>query len=844
MIKKLFSLALTMLVCAGVWAETANLTATTGVNFAAKDYTWPDLTKNKVLYDAATNPQFMAWSNGNALAFDTSNGMKIGNSSKESAIVFRIANAADITINVGRNGSDVTVQLYYLGESTDVLTSSNLAPGTATKCDEVAISASSATGTLEYTGNAGYYKIYGNPRFCVKDITISAATAPACPSNLTISGKKAYTEGGKIELTAALEEGNGAITYQWYKGSIAEGNKIVGATTTKLEIANCTGSNAGDYFCVASKAECEDAESAAYAVTVKAIEPTGDATITYALSGSTVTGTATGVNTISNLSTSLTLNTLTLSGTKDGYSGAIKGMNAELEKDDSKYVDVQFAVAEGYVFTPSAVSVKANPLNGTGAVKAVVAIMDAQTAVESAILACAKNTDNEAQFAADAFDGKQFEGTIHVRIYLYGAASDKTVYLKSPISVAGTVAVAPTKYNVTFDANGGSGEMATLKYVEGAEVTLPTCTFTAPTDKEFDAWTSEDVVISENKFTMPAKNVTIKATWKNEIARYTVVYKDGENELGSELVVVGEHPTATGISTFKNYYTFSSWTLAGEAIELSAVEGTKGATVTLDASYVKKYAQSINFEQTVLDEGVKYDIMNRLGTLGYASNITINSNNALDTLNDERGSNRNYEYLGLKVKTNGVMIGMMIKQGSTLKVKFGYIKSANPKASINGGAATDVALVDDVYSYTATEEDAIVTITTASGDAVVFKQIMIDEDVKNIAYSINCATATNGSVSCAWGIAIPGETVNLTVTPNSGYKIVSVSVNEASIEAVNSKYSFTMPAAAANVSAIFDTATDINNTDAAVQTVKVIRNGQLIIIRDGKEFNVLGAAVK
>ena len=50
-----------------------------------------------------------------------------------------------------------------------------------------------------------------------------------------------------------------------------------------------------------------------------------------------------------------------------------------------------------------------------------------------------------------------------------------------------------TKYNVTFDKNneGAGGTQTTLKYAEGAEVTLPaTSTFTAPTNMEFDAWTS------------------------------------------------------------------------------------------------------------------------------------------------------------------------------------------------------------------------------------------------------------------------------------------------------------------------------------------------------------------
>ena len=41
-----------------------------------------------------------------------------------------------------------------------------------------------------------------------------------------------------------------------------------------------------------------------------------------------------------------------------------------------------------------------------------------------------------------------------------------------------------------------------------------------------------------------------------------------------------------------------------------------------------------------------------------------------------------------------------------------------------------------------------------------------------------------------------------------------------------------------------NTPSAIDNTDASVKAVKVIRNGQLIILRDGKEFNILGAAVK
>jgi hypothetical protein len=113
-----------------------------------------------------------------------------------------------------------------------------------------------------------------------------------------------------------------------------------------------------------------------------------------------------------------------------------------------------------------------------------------------------------------------------------------------------------TKYNVSFDKNGGSGDdMATLKYAEGAEVTLPACTFIAPDNKEFDAWTSTDVTISNNKFTMPNKAVTIKATWKF-LPKLTLTA--GEGATGDD--VVAYYAAGTQISVPEKPAGFSNGT--------------------------------------------------------------------------------------------------------------------------------------------------------------------------------------------------------------------------------------------------------------------------------------------
>ena len=43
-------------------------------------------------------------------------------------------------------------------------------------------------------------------------------------------------------------------------------------------------------------------------------------------------------------------------------------------------------------------------------------------------------------------------------------------------------------WTITFEPNGGSGEMPSLNISKGASYTLPECEFTAPEGKTFKAW--------------------------------------------------------------------------------------------------------------------------------------------------------------------------------------------------------------------------------------------------------------------------------------------------------------------------------------------------------------------
>ena len=75
-----------------------------------------------------------------------------------------------------------------------------------------------------------------------------------------------------------------------------------------------------------------------------------------------------------------------------------------------------------------------------------------------------------------------------------------------------------------------------------------------------------------------------------------------------------------------------------------------------------------------------------------------------------------------------------------------------------------------------------------------------------------------------------------------GYNIQSVNCGDAILVADEGIY--TLPALLTDMTLTItveqNTATGINDTNTTTKTIKVIRNGQLFIIRDGKEFNVLG----
>ena len=129
------------------------------------------------------------------------------------------------------------------------------------------------------------------------------------------------------------------------------------------------------------------------------------------------------------------------------------------------------------------------------------------------------------------------------------------------------------KYNVTYDLNGGEWTEATNEFKYEYKATVEVIK-TVPTREgyKFSGWRSEEVTIENDAFTMPAKDVTLKAKWEANIYKVTYDLDGGEwteatNEFPYEykatVEVVKTVPTREG-------YKFSGWRSEEVTIENDA----------------------------------------------------------------------------------------------------------------------------------------------------------------------------------------------------------------------------------------------------------------------------------
>lgn len=125
-----------------------------------------------------------------------------------------------------------------------------------------------------------------------------------------------------------------------------------------------------------------------------------------------------------------------------------------------------------------------------------------------------------------------------------GGASPVDKIPGDPVKVTGNVTVKAVWKNkpipsvdVTFDANGGSGEMLNETVTKNSKYTLPSCEFTAPSGSEFLKWEVK-VGAAAPVFKMPgdriaaSDSISVKAVWSKKI---TAKFNSGDEEINGKL---------------------------------------------------------------------------------------------------------------------------------------------------------------------------------------------------------------------------------------------------------------------------------------------------------------------
>ena len=165
-------------------------------------------------------------------------------------------------------------------------------------------------------------------------------------------------------------------------------------------------------------------------------------------------------------------------------------------------------------------------------------------------------------------------------------------------------------YTVTYNANGGSGEMKTQTAEEGTEITLTANAFTRE-GYTFSGWNTaadgKDTDYADKSTIKLTENLTLYAQW-TEIVKvsYTVKFdkNGGKGKLPDDITaIVGEEFALPAAELTKTGYDFKGWCATADGTGSTYEAGSKvkdlstenGATITLYAKWVLQGSWSINY---------------------------------------------------------------------------------------------------------------------------------------------------------------------------------------------------------------------------------------------------------
>ncbi len=198
----------------------------------------------------------------------------------------------------------------------------------------------------------------------------------------------------------------------------------------------------------------------------------------------------------------------------------------------------------------------------------------------------------------------------------------------------------PNTYTVTFNANGGSGEMETQTFSYGIAQELSENAFTK-TNYTFIGWATEpdgDSVYSDRQsYTTGTENITLYARWT--ATQYSIIYNNVENAQNDNPVDYNvESETITLKELSRTGYTFGGWFKEDSfATKVTEIAKGSGGDVTL---YAKWTANTYT---------VTFDANGGVGSMG-AQTFTYGTE---QTLSENAFSKDGYAFAGWAKSADG-----------------------------------------------------------------------------------------------------------------------------------------------------------------------------------------------
>lgn len=329
-------------------------------------------------------------------------------------------------------------------------------------------------------------------------------------------------------------------------------------------------------------------------------------------------------------------------------------------------------------------------------------------------------------------------------------------------------------------ATAGTDYTAAGQVAEGATITYPAASTMSKDGKDFAGWSSSAT-------TMPTSDLTITALWEDHTTSndatlselsvagctFNETFDPATLAYTVDLPFYASMPAASAVTATKNdanasdpVVSISGNVISVEVTPESGAGDKKTYTITVNIAAAPSASSSINIEQLVLDNSKAYNI----GAALTAANISYVDKDALDSLKNQSG--RNEPYLGLKFKKTTSKVTIIVPASTALNVKFGYIDgSAGFKVSVNGSTPAAPSLTSGVYTIAASAGVKEVVFTQTAAKTVVYKQIMVGEDIQSVQlpWLVTYDAGEHGTCATAkevwWGTALTLPTV----TPEEGW---------------------------------------------------------------------------